>query len=92
MVDDASQLDEIAGFGELRHDEEADLGALLESLQPRQFLIFRPGEPAEVVSSLHQKGGVAIYLSKDELLFHMGSGRFAAELASPPILASPSCH
>jgi hypothetical protein len=71
-VDDASQLDEAAGFGPLRHDEEADLGALLASLQPREFLLFNPGETARIVSSLHHQSGPAIYLSKEELVFHNG--------------------
>jgi hypothetical protein len=82
-VDDDSQLDEIAGFGALRHDEEADLGALLESLQPREFLLFKPGEPAQVVSSLHQRGDVAIYLSKDELVLHNGMRTFRCRVGEP---------
>lgn len=82
-VDDASQLDEAASFGPLRHHEEADLGALLASLQPGEFLLFDPGEPARIVSSLHHPSGPAIYLSKDELVFHNGIRTFHCRVGMP---------
>jgi hypothetical protein len=82
-VDDASQLDEAAGFGPLRHDEEADLGALLASLQPGEFLLFDPGEPAQIVSSLHHPSGAAIYLSKHEVVFHSGIRTFHCRVGEP---------
>ena len=71
-----SALDEAAGFGPLRQEKEADLGPLLASLRPREFLMFKPGEAAVAVSSLHHDKGVAIYLSKAELVFHNGIRTF----------------
>jgi hypothetical protein len=91
-IDEASQLDEVAGFGPLRHEEEADLGALLASLQRREFLLFKPGEPARVVSSLHHEHGPAIYLSKHELVFHNGIRTFhcrVGEAADPGLVKLP---